>query len=1208
MNGFLLLNLVLCVLSQTTYTPVNNFDNYEHCKTLTIDATGTIKGCTACYTGYKLQSGKCVFDTTSCSSYPANGANADSTGCKFSTIGFDTAANKCSVAINVIDGSGKTYPTENTCLACAQYSSDNKKCEVCAKGYLKNADGKCVAVASGVFGDKTETTEHCYVGQYTTEAQCEGCSNKYYYDEKVCKATENAATIIEGCIESVVTAGKKLQCNKCRHGFYFDGEKCIDASETPELCSKVKADGSCERCLDGYYLQGTRCSKCTPTQTPLVFTGDECNALDTNQCIQCNRNCKIDDVTYACVSKHCDLFDSSNVCVRCEQGYVLKSGECKPCTNDCFTTSAKTVCESGYYLASNGGKKYCRKCEGKCKQCYSADVCVDGAIAVDRPTARNGMPCADPNCAKCSFDSNVCYECDSTKNVKLVGGKCYPIFTNNYGVNVANPLAVCMSYRQPDFITTKNVAVSYDGNYVRTIEPAYLKGVNKISGTSNYYCEYHDNLPYYYRHYAGEGITCAGANRDPTNDCECKVGYYPENNYKYSNCKKFDDPLCEKPLSDSVCGKCKEGLVLIQYKEGSEVKYQCGCPDGERPNSNGVCQPCTKECKTCRSDYTKNFAEVCLSCNGRGANVALIENNYNRNPATKCQCIANHAAKEDESIVYACYEIPDGCESDYTATENTVRCNECEQEGFEPLSGCQECSDGYYKKGSTCKKCPVAANDETYCLSCQEGSGSNTVECLKCVDSNMDYDSQCKKCHTGYSLKYKEYEGKAIPFCLQCNSNCKVDGGEGCFLADPADLKVDNFETYKSGGSITKPYTTEQIDTWQVYCDDCGSEEQSPITDCKCGLEYYGVGTQCVLCTEGMGDVEVEFMGETDDVKVTKKLSDICDLDNLNEASCVNSTSNAKVLQCGVCNTGYESRTPGSNCTECKNSDEYPVERGNVKCVKCPSICTSCTDSQTCKTCKAAYATGDKCDKCISGYFISKTEGDIITCEKCAEGCSSCSGKSTNCQECTSSSHIPNGEDGACNACKDEYYFNIVTKDCIQVSSQYGFLRSTAVCLNGEGNEIPCTEDQIPNIVEVIERPLRCNLNAAEGIDEYPVDGRCICRKGYIDMRTEEEKEKSPLPVCTDIRDATKQDFCSDGELIDGAFKCTECNAEYLDLVNNECKCKNTYYATSWGMCVPCDRHNKGCDTCTAKDKCTKCKRGYSLTTEDPETGAIGCK
>ena len=228
-----------------------------------------------------------------------------------------------------------------------------------------------------------------------------------------------------------------------------------------------------------------------------------------------------------------------------------------------------------------------------------------------------------------------------------------------------------------------------------------------------------------------------------------------------------------------------------------------------------------------------------------------------------------------------------------------------------------------------------------------------------------------------------------------------------------------------------------------------------------------------------------------------------------------------------------------------------------------------------------------------------------MTCTKCDDSCTTCDVEATKCITCKKE-HLNADENGKCVVCDNGYYYDKFQKICVAVTSSLGFAESELGCkVDGVVTECSKVEASATN-VETFEKPLKCDTSIT-GVAIDPVGEKCVCGYGYYDNRSETEIKANPLPVCTEFRELTGDDFCKHGGKNEKGddFVCTVCNADYLELKNGRCVCKDTHYTTSWGMCVPCYRHNKGCKTCSGKYVCKECENGYKLVEDGKKVTCV---
>ena len=357
-------------------------------------------------------------------------------------------------------------------------------------------------------------------------------------------------------------------------------------------------------------------------------------------------------------------------------------------------------------------------------------------------------------------------------------------------------------------------------------------------------------------------------------------------------------------------------------------------------------------------------------------------------------------------------------------------------------------------------------------------------------------------------------------------------------------------------------------------------------------MQYRDINGKCHSCAKEIGEDTFKPVDASGSPMAAVKYKDVCTFSN--DPNTANPTCKTNELnhlpECLIC-TNTE-REPTSNCTRCKSINKFAMFDGtNHICKDCNPKCSSCSNQNTCISCKGLNVIGENCDKCAPGYYKNGTDQTgAATCDKCSELCEQCKTK----YHCTSCADKNNdvGPKNDCKACVPGFFYNVTSKDCKQVDISKGFAESKAVCLDSGNKEVDCQTTPAADIKEILEIPVKCDTTKGVGISPYPVNRTCVCDTGYLDPRNETERAKDPIPQCVNIKILAKDDYCIDGNFVDttsGNVTCTKCNANYLELKNGKCVCKEGYYTTTWGMCVPCNRHIKGCTKCASKIKCNEC-------------------
>ncbi|ELP94680.1 protein serine/threonine kinase, putative [Entamoeba invadens IP1] len=414
----------------------------------------------------------------------------------------------------------------------------------------------------------------------------------------------------------------------------------------------------------------------------------------TNTCTNCqDTNC------LQCTSKE------NNQCVLCNEGYMLKNGNCveKP---SCCEYSTRNLCyipTRGNQIILNGkcsvfGDKNCeRAILDECEMCVKTNE-------TDYFQNKNIKTCEEPENSNLSSNTKI-LSCDTNyylTNQKCV--KCSETYSNCDICDLNNCQQCSSNYNLFNGSCIENLCAEKDQNGLC------------IADDEN--C-----LPKMFLN----------------NRCiQCKPNFYPNS---YGKCSSSIEN-CTHP-SVYGCLRCSSGYF-------QDDNFQC-------QKCDETCQTCDKKsskCVTCHSGYyLKN--NVCLEVTGckdvlnSGTGCASCYDGSYRSGLECFPCISSCSLCQSKSICYT-------CKDDYYMTiDNLCQLKSSIEGCFNNVTsfGCSECQDGYYTyRERDCRKCAescLTCDNKNGCTSCPTSFILKNSECVSmdninnCIETENSMCSQC---------------------------------------------------------------------------------------------------------------------------------------------------------------------------------------------------------------------------------------------------------------------------------------------------------------------------------------------------------------------------------------------------------------------------------------------------------------------------------
>ena len=639
--------------------------------------------------------------------------------------------------------------------------------------------------------------------------------------------------------------------------------------------------------------------------------------------------------------------------------------------------------------------------------------------------------------------------------------------------------------------------------------------------------DYDEDYYYYsankYRLYKGKCMKkCVRGSRDRCKSCSkedgkydqcssCNPGYYFDENYNTSKCKKIEIENCIEAVVESGtvrCTNCSNGYIV------HDNKCVKACNFGYWGYS----------CASCNTTY--EFRENCASCHS-GYYLAPFDN---KTICENCHYSLNYENSylckecEYQSGEVKCIE----CKNNYFIHEGRCMescpgtCSNCTYENGNKI--CNECIDGYYLKnleyGNTCEKCPEgckACTSEYNCTQCMDGYKSIQVNETP-EDSNfpfpiyITYDCE-KYCVIGNDYKCKSCDFNKKDKCKECNT--------GYYL--PNDV-VDKSKCYRCSYDCISCYG----DWYDPICTKCSSGYYLPIGYNK---------RYCNYC----GSDRIKECHQADNYTI---IIDKCNSGYLLlRNTCVEKCDTKNPLsRCLVCN---EAPDKLDQCKQCKEGYYLPIDYDNTYCYFCPYPCTSCHGTYS----------NPNCTSCYDGYILSGG--------KCLQNCTI--GNDNLCKSCNTEP----GKIDKCLECNEKYYLAEIGSDYYLNNYDQKFCLSCPdnckKCKGKYGYKADCTECETGYYLVQIEENQYdyyynptyyhiCNPCNIPGCLKYKSDSNsCIC----IECNTPAEQRKKYNDLdneyisCYIGCDNVELEKCKSCGTIAG--KCGECNVGYT--LNSEGKC-----------------------------------------------------
>ena len=207
----------------------------------------------------------------------------------------------------------------------------------------------------------------------------------------------------------------------------------------------------------------------------------------------------------------CKEYNSSNICILCEDNYFLYKNNCYECKMNCKTTRDNCKCDScerGYFYSNGQCLKY---------NDSNNKICLDQKRILGTKCSDGYYYSENGECVSCDIGCKTCtgeYECQSC----------------NDGYFSCNKYCCKCNFNCQSTSDNCKCSSCYDGYYMRDYQC--------------YEC----------------GYTCKTCRQYPRSCTSCHDGYYLD--YSNEQCIKCNDN-CKKCFSKDACNTCADNYFII---------------------------------------------------------------------------------------------------------------------------------------------------------------------------------------------------------------------------------------------------------------------------------------------------------------------------------------------------------------------------------------------------------------------------------------------------------------------------------------------------------------------------------------------------------------------------------------------------------------------------------------------------------------------
>ena len=903
-------------------------------------------------------------------------------------------------------------------------------------------------------------------------------------------------------------------CKSCNEYGNENDNKCINGCLTDQGYYPILgiSESKCAKDLQNYYVNQVeggwkRChDNCATCSKDFTATEENCDTCKSDKY-------KIDgDTTGKCTNTitdgyYLDTTGSVSIikkcyktCGKCSNGGTDGDNKCTECLSNTFTfediegkcDSTDTSPNKNYYLDTTVTPNKWMKCHSTCATCstggsgsaHNCLTCISGYKKKEGTTdCINTLP-------PYYYDAGTEYK------------KCDPACATCHGAPFTSPSTNtnCITCRTDldyyPYDTTDTVK-----NCVSTVPSGYYKDTT--------------TTPPSYKKCNDACLECNGAATDTTTNCvegKCADTYYGV---------------------DGLLTNCLKNPPLYYFKDTSVT-----------PN---IYKQCHSECLTC-SGVGDSTDFKCIACKVNG------QNGYTGNTGHKIENTNNcyystpdYYFLDSDNVYKKCYDSCLSCKGAGNANEH--RCDSCKDSTYKKIHDTNNCvtstPEYYYDAGdkykpcySTCATCNGdGTEDDNNCLSCR-GENKFKYPTKNCISSQPDH----------YYLEGDSYK-KCDDSCDTCSGGTENDCTK-CFYDNgyyPISVSGTPPTTFRCYN--TKPDNTYYLDTVNKVYSKCYS------TCASCSLGGDDTDNHCDSCDnttyfplfEKQSNCASNPPHYYKDGNYYKKCFTNCDTCSIGG----DETNN----NCLTCLSGTQSFDKGDGTFNCKTECLYNQKYYEGTCQYCPNetavegnFCINCKSESKYKLedsieCTSTSCIENPCDVSVpDGYY--KVDDNFNYYKKCDPNCKTCSGSSTTCTSCDTSTSI--------------LYNSHCYSSCPDDSKQLYRLDNSCV--------ETCPEEYI--VDEANHQCLSCLPNYKKKGDNT----RCYT--------------SSELPEGYFIIDTTNNIF-------DMCYStCKECSAISTDGNNQKCtSCKDTYFLELLPStnCVPDCGSFLVADS--ASHKCVNCKK-----------------
>lgn len=431
-------------------------DATNKCHKITVEnCDGMVTGenkCSACqdaanYLFYKTAAGECLpYDLQGCATPIATANQCDTCESNFTKVGdvclpnpmpgcddYNFTTKQCTTCAmgyykDSVTNLCQLYSVKN----CNGQATDKNECSDCNPGYYE-VDGNCIpfdlpGCNTATLDNQTSNTcanSTCMAGFYTSNSEC----YPYTFSAETCD-TPNASA--DECTTCKGQTACTTQGTDCGTLFYKDTDTGLCFEKTLPGCKElIETDSTkCHECLAGFFQTVDNNSPCQP------YTRANCKTYEANadECATCITGHSLDSTTKNClptVINGCVVMDNgspASVCTHCAPGMTLGTGgtSCEYPTwlVGCAAMNSSghcTVCDEGFFLASNICNKYTINLEhcllrnptaDKCAKCLPGYVLNGTTFVCEEKVEENCYQFDTSGCTSCNpgfvLGSNAC--------------------------------------------------------------------------------------------------------------------------------------------------------------------------------------------------------------------------------------------------------------------------------------------------------------------------------------------------------------------------------------------------------------------------------------------------------------------------------------------------------------------------------------------------------------------------------------------------------------------------------------------------------------------------------------------------------------------------------------------------------------------------------------------------------------------------------